>query len=297
MLNADCVCHFAAAFRESGVDDNYFLQRNVQGTTNVLKAAAEAGVKRIVTCSTAGIYGKSVAGTIDESFKVQPWNVYERSKVSAEKVVREQASLLGIEYVILRPVSVYGPRDERLLKLFRSAAQGRFPQFGTGDGRRHMVYVTDLAEAFLKACTTPQAASKELIIAGPKAVPLREMLGELAVAVERRSVGPRLPLKPMQWLSAIVEDISKKFDISPPLYRRRMDFYTNDAAYNTRFAETVLGWRAKTDLREGIALTLESYRDQGLVPRPAVRSHAVSGFAMYGVTTLLELADLTLAAF
>jgi nucleoside-diphosphate-sugar epimerase len=59
--------------------------------------------------------------------------------------VKEIAGAAGMEFVILRPTAVYGPRDERLLKLFRSVQKGRFPLFGRGDGRRHMIYVTDLA--------------------------------------------------------------------------------------------------------------------------------------------------------
>ncbi|MBK7904871.1 MAG: NAD-dependent epimerase/dehydratase family protein [Proteobacteria bacterium] len=64
--------------------------------------------------------------------------------MAGERELRRLSAELGTEYVILRPTSVYGPRDERLLKMFRSAARGRFPLFGSGDGRRHMVYVTDL---------------------------------------------------------------------------------------------------------------------------------------------------------
>lgn len=124
---ANCVCHFAAAFRESGMSDEYFLRLNVQGTINVLNAAAAEGARRFVMCSTAGIYGQRVAGTITEDSPVRPWNVYERSKVEAEQAIRDLAPKLGMQYVILRPAAVYGPRDQRLLKLFRSAAKGRFP--------------------------------------------------------------------------------------------------------------------------------------------------------------------------
>ncbi len=160
LTGVDCVCHFAAAFRESGADEAYFERMNVEGTTNVAKAAVAAGVKRFVHCGTAGIYGQRVAGTIDESTPIQPWNSYERSKLAADQRVREIASSAGMEYVILRPTAVYGPRDERLLKLFRSVAKGRFPLFGPGEGRRHMIYVTDLADAFLRACTAPSAVNQ-----------------------------------------------------------------------------------------------------------------------------------------
>jgi nucleoside-diphosphate-sugar epimerase len=263
---ADCVCHFAAAFRESGADESFFELMNVEGTANVARVAAGAGVKRFVHCGTAGIYGRRVAGTIDEQAPIQPWNSYERSKLAADEKVREMASDSGMEYVILRPSAVYGPRDERLLKLFRSVAKGRFPLFGRGEGRRHMIYVTDLAEAFLRACDTPTAANQELIVAGPKAVPLREMLQTIACAAKRPVFGPRLPLVPMLALAAVVEDFCKALKIRPPIYRRRMDFYLNDAAFDSSRAQRVLGWKPKVDLAEGVAATLQALPQQQGAP-------------------------------
>jgi nucleoside-diphosphate-sugar epimerase len=282
LKGADVVCHFAAAFRESGADEAYFERMNVEGTTNVARAAAQAGVKRFVHCGTAGIYGQRVAGTISESTPIRPWNSYERSKLAADKRVREIASEAGMEFVILRPTAVYGPRDERLLKLFRSVQKGRFPLFGRGDGRRHMIYVTDLADAFLRACTAPSAVNQELIVAGPKAVPLREMLQTIAQVANRPAFGPRLPLKPMLALAAVVEDTCKVLKINPPIYRRRMDFYLNDAAFDSRHAQTVLGWQPKVDLPEGFAATLSALRQEKSVPVSVVQAWAlVSLIAMF----------------
>lgn len=258
LTGAECICHFAAAFRESDVDDAYFERMNVQGTVNVLNAAAAANARRFVYCSTAGIHGQRVKGVIDEHTPVRPWNSYERSKVAAEEQVRVRTSSAGMEHVILRPTAVYGPRDERLLKLFRSVNKGRFPLFGRGDGRRHMVYVTDVAEAFLRACTVPAAENQSLIIAGPEAVPLRELLRLLAHTSNRRNFGPRLPLRPMMWLAALTEDVCRSLKLRPPIYRRRMDFYLNDAVFSSARARSVLGWTPKVRLAEGLAATSRS---------------------------------------
>ncbi len=264
MNGVESVCHFASAFRESGMSDEYFIRVNVDGTRNVMEAAAEQGVRRFVFCSTAGIYGSRVPGVTDESAPVNPANVYERSKVRAEAMVRAQATRLGMEYAIFRPAVVYGPHDERLLKMFRSASKGRFPLFGDGSGRRHMVYVGDVADAALQACLLPQAAGQEMIIAGPRAAPLREILGVLASTVGRSSSGPRFPLAPMRLLAAATEDACKLVGVNPPIYRRRMDFYVNDAAFDCARARTILAWRPAVDLEEGFARTLESYRQSGL---------------------------------
>jgi nucleoside-diphosphate-sugar epimerase len=60
MRGADCVCHFASAFREAGASNEFFRAVNVAGTRNAVVAAAEHGVRRFVMCGTAGIYGKIV---------------------------------------------------------------------------------------------------------------------------------------------------------------------------------------------------------------------------------------------
>lgn len=270
LKDVDCICHFAAAFKGSGHSEADFIRTNVAGTEQVLSAGASAGVRRFVLCSTAGIYGQSLTGITSELAPARPWNAYERSKHAAEERLRERAAEFGMEYVILRPAVVYGPRDDRLLKLFRAAARGRFPLFGAGHGRRHMVYVSDVADAFILACTTRDAANHDMIIAGPEAVPLRVMLDTLATVMQRKSCGPRLPLAPMMLLAAVVEDACKLVRVSPPLYRRRMDFYRSDAAFDCTRAKRVMGWSPRVDLREGLRRTYEAaHRPTSLVAQVA----------------------------
>ena len=258
VAGTDCVCHLAAAFTEAHADDDYFYRVNVEGTANVMAAAHKAGVRRFVFCSTAGIYGKCVPGVVDETHQPQPWNGYERSKVAAEEEVRRLAARYGMEYVILRPTQIYGPGDTRLAKLWRNASRGRFPLFGPGEGRRHMIYVGDLADALLRACTKPRAANQEMIIAGPSAAPLHEILRTLAEVSNRRSCGPRLPLKPMILLAAVTEDTCRLLKVKAPLHRRRMDFYVSDAEFDCSHARNVLGWVPAVSLREGMQLTLRA---------------------------------------
>ncbi len=266
----DCVCHFAAAFKGSGHSDADFERINVAGTQYLLEESTKAGVRRFVLCSTAGIYGQHLSGITDETAQPKPWNGYERSKHAAEIAVREHAAKHGMEHVILRPAVVYGPGDDRLLKLFRSAAKGRFPLFGPGNGRRHMVYVSDVVAAFLLACTTKGAANQDMIIAGPSAVKLRDLLEVLAGVVERKRCGPKLPLTPMLLLAAVIEDACKLIGVDPPLYRRRMDFYRSDAAFDCTRAQQVMGWSPRVDLLEGLRQTYAASRTEGsLVARTA----------------------------
>lgn len=287
--DADCVCHLAAAFSEAHARDDYFHAVNVEGTANLMAAAQAAGIKRFVYCSTAGIYGKCVPGIVDETHRPRPWNAYERSKVAAEEEVRRRAPQYGMEYVILRPSQVYGPGDTRLKKLWRNATRGRFPLFGAGKGRRHMVYVGDLAEAFLRACTCRAAANEEMIIAGPEAAPLRQILQILAELSNRRATGPRLPLKPMLLIAGVTEDVCRLLNVKAPLHRRRMDFYISDAEFNCRRALEVLGWRPRVSLREGLRETLTA--EQATATRLSTAMHGSLWFAKAAAATeLLRIA-------
>ncbi len=257
------IFHLAVAMREGGKSDDFFEAINLDGTRHLLQAATAERVERFVYCSTIGIYGHRAPGVTTEESPLSPGNIYERTKVTAERLVRDFAENCGLPDVVLRPADVYGPRDQRLLKLFKGVSRGRFPLFGSGSGRRHMVYVDDVVSAFFKACERTEALGEGLIVAGPGSCTLRELIGEVTAATGSSRYGIRLPLAPMLALAAVVEDVSAALAIDPPIYRRRMDFFHSDSEFDTSRARRVLAWEPKVDLREGIRRTLEDYRSRG----------------------------------
>ena len=257
------IFHLAVAMREGGKSDEFFESINLDGTRHLLQAASTGRVQRFVYCSTIGIYGHRAPGITAEESPLAPGNIYERTKVVAERLVRDFAENCALPSVVLRPADVYGPRDQRLLKMFKGVSRGTFPLFGSGAGRRHMVYVDDVVSAFFKACEREEAVGEGLIVAGPRACTLRELLDEVAAATGSRRYGIRLPLTPMLGLAAVVEDVCAALAIDPPIYRRRMDFFHSDSEFDTSKARRVLGWEPKVDLREGVRRTLEEYRRSG----------------------------------
>jgi nucleoside-diphosphate-sugar epimerase len=257
------VFHLAVAMREGGKSDEFFESINLDGTRHLLEAASVQRVQRFVYCSTIGIYGHRAPGITREDSPLAPGNIYERTKVSAERLVREFAEKCDLPSVVLRPADVYGPRDQRLLKMFKGVSRGKFPLFGSGEGRRHMVYVDDVVSAFFKACERDEALGHGFIIAGPTSCTLRELLDEVVRATGSKRFGFRLPLAPMLGAAAVVEDICAALKVDPPIYRRRMDFFHSDSEFDTSRARRVLQWEPKVDLREGIRRTLEDYRRSG----------------------------------
>jgi nucleoside-diphosphate-sugar epimerase len=257
------IFHLAVAMREGGKSDEFFETINLDGTRHLLQAATQERVQRFVYCSTIGIYGHRAPGITTEESPLSPGNIYERTKVAAERLVRDFAENCGLPAVVLRPADVYGPRDQRLLKMFKGVSQGRFPLFGGGQGRRHMVYVDDVVSAFFKACERDEALGQGLIVAGPRPCTLRELLDQVAAVTGSKRYGFRLPLAPMLGLAAAVEDVCAALAIDPPIYRRRMDFFYSDSAFDTSRARRVLDWHPRVDLEEGIRRTFEDYRTRG----------------------------------
>lgn len=259
------VFHLAVAMREGAKQDEFFESVNLDGTRQLLEASQKRGVQRFVYCSTIGIYGHRVPGITTETSPLAPGNVYERTKVAAEGMVRQFCAGGRPPFVILRPADVYGPRDQRLLKLFKGVARGRFPLFGSGSGRRHMVYVDDVVSAFFRACERDEPLGEAAIVAGPRSHTLRELIALVQEATGSRRYGIRLPLAPMLATAAVVEDVAKALRVEPPIYRRRMDFFWSDSEFDTSRARRLLDWAPKVDLPEGVRRTAEDYRRAGLL--------------------------------
>ena len=257
------IFHLAVAMREGGKSDDFFEAINLDGTRHLLQAATEQRVQRFVYCSTIGIYGHRAPGITTEESPLAPGNIYERTKVAAERLVRDFVENCRLPAAVLRPADVYGPRDQRLLKMFKGVARGRFPLFGAGKGRRHMVYVDDVVSAFFQAVDRDEAVGEGVIVAGPRACTLRELLDQVTATTGSRRYGVRLPLAPMLGLAAVVEEVCAALAVDPPIYRRRMDFFHSDSEFDTSRARRVLGWEPKVDLEEGIRRTWEDYRRSG----------------------------------
>jgi nucleoside-diphosphate-sugar epimerase len=122
-----------------------------------------------------------------------------------------------------------------------------------------MVYVSDVVSAFEKALTADNAVGRSFIIAGPEICTLAEFIEKIRLASGSRRFGYRLPLTPMLYAAAVTEDVCRAIGVSPPIYRRRMDFFTSDSAFDQTRAKSELGWKPTVGLAEGIAQTLEYY--------------------------------------
>jgi dihydroflavonol-4-reductase len=258
----DVVYNIAALYRTAGLPSSTYRAVNALGVAAIVRSAAAAGVRRVVHCSTVGVHGDIEHPPAGEDAPLKPGDVYQETKLEGEGLGRDAAAKAGIELVIARPTGIYGPGDRRLLKLFGGVARGRFVLLGDGQIFYHLTYVDDLCDGFRLCATVPAAAGRTYILAGGEVTTLRELITITASVAGVKPGVLRLPVWPVWMAGAACEALCAPLGISPPIYRRRVDFFTKSRAFDISRAKAELGFAPSVNLRDGIGRTLEWYRAQ-----------------------------------
>ena len=259
----ELVYHIAAIYRQAGLRDDEYRAVNADAVRTVIEAAAAAGARRVVHCSTVGVHGDVEHPPAGEDAPLKPGDVYQVTKLEGERVARETSATTGVEVVIARPSGIYGPGDRRLLKLFRGVARRRFVILGDGRIFYHLTYIDDLVEGFRLCGTVPAAAGRTYILAGGEVTSLNELAALIAEQAGVPAPTLHLPVWPFWAAGALCEAICGPLRLEPPIYRRRVDFFTKSRAFDISRARAELGYAPGVGLREGIRRTLQWYREAG----------------------------------
>ena len=260
--------HIAALFRQAGLPDSQFEAVNVQGVRHLLDAAVEAGVRRVVHCSTVGVLGDIRQPPADESTSCNPGDIYQATKMRGEQLALEYFRSGRIPGVVVRPAMIYGPGDTRMLKLFKMVAQRRFFYVGDGETLMHFVDVRDLARAFHLAMGRTDRNGEIYIATGREPVALKDLAEFIADYLRVTRPRLHLPVKPMQWLGSACEAVCTPLRLQPPIFRRRVDFYTKNRAFSGAKAARELDFLVTRPFQQEVIEILDSYLDTGMIPRP-----------------------------
>jgi nucleoside-diphosphate-sugar epimerase len=259
----DVVYHIAATYREAGQPDRAYRAINVEGVRVVIAGARAAGARRVVHCSTGGVHGHVTHPPANEDAPFNPGDVYQETKLDGERLARAEGQTGGLEVVIARPIGIYGPGDLRFLKMFRGISRRRFPVLGSGEVFYHLTYIDDLCEGFRLCAEVPGAAGRTYILGGPRYTTLNQLVEMIATELHVAPLPVHFPVWPVWLAGAACEAICVPLRVPPPLYRRRVDFYTKSRAFDITRARTELGFAPAVDLPEGIRRTIAWYRAQG----------------------------------
>ena len=252
----DVVYHLASAHLDVSLSNSHYRRVNVEATLDVLEAARDAGVSRFVHCSSVGVIGDVNHPPADETTECHPTNIYELTKLEGERTALEFAKWTGFSVVVMRPAWVYGPRCPRTAKLIRTISKGRFFFFGDGKNLRHPVYIRDAIKG-LELCASAENVTGEVfIIAGERAVPVRELVTLMSEELGVRTPKIRFPLALGLLGGWGLETAFKPLGKSPPFSRRSVDFFRKHNAYSIKKAAHTLGYKPDVDLRTGMQETI-----------------------------------------
>lgn len=263
LAGVDTLFHVAALYRQEGVPRQMFFTVNAEGTRALLEEAAAAGVKRVVHCSTVGVQGEIADPPANEDAPYNPGDHYQESKLEGEKIALSFFREGRIDGVVVRPLGIYGPGDTRFLKLFRHIYKGLFRMIGKGRVLYHLTFVEDLAEGIILAGETPGVSGRIYAIGGGTYLPLSDLVGMIADIFGKPVSRLHIPLWPVYIAAYCCEMICRPLGIEPPLYRRRLDFFTKDRAFDIGRAKKDLGYSPKVELKEGLTRTALWYKEQG----------------------------------
>lgn len=259
----EVVYHIAAIYRQAGVPDETYRDVNARAVARLVEAAALAGVRRVVHCSTVGVHGDIEHPPAGEDAPLRPGDIYQVTKLEGEELARRTGERLGIEVVIVRPTGIYGPGDRRLLKLFRGVARRRWITLGSGEIYYHLTHIDDLVDGFRLCGEHPAAAHRTYILAGGEVTTLNELVRLIAEVAGVPAPRLHLPAWPVWAAGAVCEAACVPLGLEPPLYRRRVDFFTKSRAFDITRARREIGYAPRVTLRDGIRRTLDWYRQHG----------------------------------
>lgn len=240
----EVIFHVAAQIdvRLSVEDPVHDAEVNVVGTVRLAEAARKVGVRRIVFTSSGGsIYGPVTELPVAETRPVDPLSPYAAGKVAGEIYLEMFSRLYGIEWAGVAPANVYGPRQDPhgeagVVAIFSQRLLAGQPTrvFGDGGNTRDYVFVDDVVDAFVRAAEVPAAAG------------LRFNVG---TGVETTDRG----------LHTLVAEAAGAAD-DPEYAPARLGDVARSALDAERAAE-VLGWTPRVTIREGVARTVDYFRD------------------------------------
>lgn len=238
---------------------------NVEGTRQVIRAAAAAAAERVVHVSTIAVYGYAAQGEVNEDSPLTPGRVpYNISKAEGEAAAREEAARHGLAYSIIRPAMIYGPGSGMwTASLFRLAQRRPVIFIGAGSGCAYPIYVDDVVDLMVRLASHPAAVGEAFNCAPDPAPTWREFLLAYArLAGHERWLGlPPLPLK----LAAPLVEWALTLRGEPQDVPALVDFLQGRRRYSMAKARERLGWTPRVTLAEGVSRCAPWLREKGLL--------------------------------
>jgi len=266
MDGCDAAIHGAAIY-EVGIPESEhraMYEANVIGTENVLRAALEKELSRVVYVSTVGAFGNTKGQVVDESYEhpgASFTSYYEETKVEAHRLARRLIADEGLPCVIVQPGGVYGPDDHSAIgRQMNQFLAGKMPLIAFPDLGFNMVHVDDVADGVLLALDDGKVG--EAYVLGGQITTMRELIQTLAEVADRKAPRRAMPTPLMKAMTPLGPVVGKVMNQGPNLREliSSADEVTFWAKHDKAMAE--LGYSPR-GLEQGLRDTLEA---QGKLP-------------------------------
>jgi nucleoside-diphosphate-sugar epimerase len=238
--------------------DAEFVRSNVEATVEVARAARRLNVRLVHTSSLGATGPRSPRHPPSEDEPLRPINAYGESKKRSEEIVRTTD---GLEWVIVRPTLVYGPRDRLFLPLFKLARRGLFP-IPNRTAEYNIVHVDDVARA-IEQVATLAGAGETFFVGHPEQVTTAVLLEHIAAALNRPfrpMVIPRMGLLAAATIGSLLSAVG----IHAPLDRARYrEIAAEGFVCRVDRARDRIGFVATKNLGRGLAETAAWYVEHG----------------------------------
>lgn len=252
--NIDIIIHCAA--RAHIMNDNAldplaeFHKVNVEGTLNLARQAAAAGVKRFLFISSVKVLGESTSykSSYNESITPAPEDAYGQSKYEAEEVLKQIASDTEMEVVIIRPPLVYGAGVKaNFLSLLKLSSLSVPLPFGAVNNKRSMVYVENLVDFIVRCIDHPKAANQTFLVSDAEDLSLKSLISYIRKAMGRSALLLPIPLV----LFRLLGKLTGKNDF--------VDRLLGDLQVDSTKARELLNWTPPFSVEEGVAETVKDF--------------------------------------
>lgn len=251
-----------AGVRQSVANPWVYVDTNVTGTLNLLELCREFGVKKFVLASTSSLYSGNPTMPYREDLPTdQPLSPYAASKKAAEALCYTYHALYGMDMVVLRYFTVYGPGGRPDMSLFRFVQRISEDRpvtiYGDGSQSRDFTYVDDIARGTIAAVFYLKSTDERLPIKNQR--PTRSSSGGSRSSIfEIINLGSDTPVVLMDAVHLVEELVGKKARIE---YRPRHPADVMATWADISKAEQILGWRPRVSFQEGVARLVQWYQE------------------------------------
>ena len=240
LRGAEVVFHLAALI---GIPYSYrspqsYIRTNVEGTLNVLQAAAEADVRHVIHTSTSEVYGTARQKRIREDHPLQAQSPYSASKIAADKVAESLHRSLGLAVSTIRPFNAFGPRQSLraiLPNIVCQALKQDRIELGNLEATRDFNYISDTVEGFLRVAESPASIGEVINIGSGREISIRNVAETIL-----RLMGKKLPIR------------------SVKERKRPKDSEVDRLCADNGKARTLIGWQPKVALEDGLQKLIDA---------------------------------------